>query len=369
MNQHFCRWGILGTAFIARKNWQAIRDAGNAVLSVVASRDLRKAREFVQGCQKLAPHPETPRTLEGYEAVLADPEVDAVYVPLPTGVRKEWVIRAANAGKHVLVEKPCGCNVADVREMVAACAANGVQFMDGVMFMHSQRLWRLRHLLEDGRSVGNIRRICAQFTFRGGEDFFQHNIRTNPGTEPLGCLGDLGWYTIRLALWAMKHQMPENVTGRMLRHVNAKAGAAPVPVEFSGELFFRDGVTASFYNSFVTENQQLASISGTKGNVTLSDFVLPFLGTQTRLTVRNTTFVTEGCRFDMNEGATEIVTGEHSNNAANSPEANMFRNFSSLALTGRIDPHWPEIALKTQIVMDACLQSALQGGREISPGC
>ena len=126
----------ISAASIARKNWQSIRDAGNARLVAVASRDQAKAQAFIDACQTQVPHPTKPEALGSYEALLARPDIDAVYVPLPTGLKKEWVIRAARAGKHVLVEKPVGCVGADVAEMIAACAQHDVQFMDGVMFMH-----------------------------------------------------------------------------------------------------------------------------------------------------------------------------------------------------------------------------------------
>jgi len=90
-----CRWGILGAASIARKNWQSIRDAGNARLVAVASRDQAKAQAFIDACQTQVPHPTKPEALGSYEALLARPDIDAVYVPLPTGLKKEWVIRAA----------------------------------------------------------------------------------------------------------------------------------------------------------------------------------------------------------------------------------------------------------------------------------
>src|SRR6188474_116084 len=139
MSTSTCRWGILGAAFIARKNWQAIRDAGNARLVAVASRDLARAQAFIAECQSSAPHPVVPEAMDSYEALLARSDIDAVYIPLPTGLRKEWVIRAAQAGKHVLIEKPAGCAAADVEEMIAVCERHRVQFMDGVMFMHGRR--------------------------------------------------------------------------------------------------------------------------------------------------------------------------------------------------------------------------------------
>ena len=98
MNSKNCRWGILGTAGIARKNWQAIHDAGNAVVAAVASRDGRRAKKFASECQKLLPFPTAPEALGSYEALIADPEIDAIYLPLPTGLRKEWAIKAARAG-------------------------------------------------------------------------------------------------------------------------------------------------------------------------------------------------------------------------------------------------------------------------------
>jgi len=142
--QKECRWGILGTANIARKNWQGIRNAPNATLTAVASRELQRARAYVHECQAHVPFDPPPEALGDYERLLAHEQVDAVYVPLPTGVRREWVLRAARAGKHVLCEKPCGINAGEVEEIVRVCRENNVQFMDGVMFMHSGRLDRLR---------------------------------------------------------------------------------------------------------------------------------------------------------------------------------------------------------------------------------
>jgi len=85
-----------------------------------------------------------PQAFGLYDDLLAKDTVEAVYIPLPTGVGKEWVLRAAAAGKHVVCEKPCAPSVADLREMVAACRLHRVQFMDGVMFTHSRRLEKLR---------------------------------------------------------------------------------------------------------------------------------------------------------------------------------------------------------------------------------
>jgi predicted dehydrogenase len=353
-----CRWGILGTAGIARKNWQAIALSGNAAVTAVASRRLDRSRQFIAECQAACPLPNVPAAVGGYDELLARSDVDAVYIPLPTGLRKEWVVKAADAGKHVLVEKPVGVTAADVRDMLAACDRNRVQLMDGVMFMHSRRLEALRQTLDDGDSVGRIRRIVAQFSFDAPEAFVRENIRGDSRLEPHGCLGDLGWYTIRFALWVMRFELPTEVSARLL----AEAGRAEkVPFELSAELVFAGGVSAALYCSFRTENQQWANVSGTKGFVHVPDFVLPFFGDEVRFDVTNSVFEVEGCDFDMQRRTRPVFVPEYSNRHATAQEARMFRTFSELVTTGRRDPRWGEMALGTQRVMDACARSAKEG--------
>ena len=367
MTSGTCRWGILGTAGIARKNWKAIALAGNASLTAVASRSLERSREFVAACQAACPLPSAPAAVGGYRELLGRSDVDAVYIPLPTGVRKEWVLAAAEAGKHVLVEKPVGVGASDVRDMLAACERNRVQLMDGVMFMHSRRLEALRQTLDDGESVGRIRRIAAQFSFEGSEDFLRSDIRLSSRLEPHGSLGDLGWYTIRFALWVMRYDLPTHVTARTLAEAARPDSPETVPTEMSGELFFAGGVSASFYCSFRTENQQWANVSGTKGLVHVPDFVLPFFGDETRFEVTSSVFEITGCDFHMRRRSRRVTVPEYSNSHPTSQETCLFRAFSDIVVTGRLDPHWGEIALKTQIVLDACRQSAREG-RQVALG-
>lgn len=352
-----CRWGILGAANIARKNWQAIANSGNGELLAVASRDPQRAEQFIRECQASAPHRALPRACT-YEALLVSPDIDAVYIPLPTGIRKEWVIRAADAGKHVLCEKPCAAKAGDLAEMIAACQRNNVQFMDGVMFMHSARLGKIRESLNSIHGVGEIKRITSQFSFLAPEGFMQQNIRASEALEPLGCLGDLGWYNIRFSLWTMNYALPERVSGRLLN-----ATASGVPLEFSGELFFPGGVTASFYCTFLAENQQWAVISGAQGHLRVPDFVLPFFGGEAAFEIVKPAFEVYGCQFNMVGHSQRIAAPEYSNNFPNSQETNLFRKFGELATSGRPDPIWAEIALQTQQVMDACLLSAQQEGK------
>ena len=359
MQQSICRWGILGTANIARKNWQAIRNAGNSSLVAVASRNRTRAQQFIDECQADVAFSPAPAACGSYEELLARKDIDAVYVPLPTGIRKEWVIRAAAAGKHVLCEKPCGVNGDDLRLMLDACRTNRVQFMDGVMFMHSRRLPLVRQVLEDDHSIGTIRRIASQFSFLAPDDFFTHNIRASNDLEPLGALGDLGWYNIRFSLWTMKEQLPERVAGRILaRH-------GDIPTEFSGELFFPGGASAAFYCSFRTQHQAWANISGTKGYLQLNDFVLPSYGSESSFEVNNSVFHVQGCTFNMEAHPRRFAVAEYSNNMPNSQETNMVRTFANAVVSGKLEPIWGETALKTQQILDACLQSAREGSKVV----
>jgi predicted dehydrogenase len=134
---------------------------------------------------------------------------------LPTGVRKEWVIRAAEAGKHIVCEKPCAVSAADLRAMLAACARHSVNFMDGVMFRHGARLMRLGAALGDADNFGALRRVTCGFSFAAPPEFFTNNIRGQAALEPHGCLGDLGWYCAQLALWAAGWRLPHEVTARI----------------------------------------------------------------------------------------------------------------------------------------------------------
>lgn len=357
-----CRWGILSTAEIGQKNWQGIANAGNATITAVASRDQAKSQAFIDTCMNSKPiHPQ-PKAYGSYQELLDDEQVDAVYIPLPTGLRHQWVIDAANAGKHVVCEKPCAIDSFQLREMIAACRENNVQFMDGVMYMHTQRLQMLRDVLDDGKSVGEIKRIGMHFSFNGGDEFQQGNIRTNAELEPHGCLGDLGWYTIRFALWAMDYEMPVRVSGRILSDIQRDGSPSPTPLEFSGELFFNNGSSASFYNSFVTHHQQWAVISGTEGYLHVPDFVLPYMGNQLKYTVSQADFKVSGCDFVMENHAQSYSSPEYANSNETAQESQLFRTFSNNVLSGQIDNHWSDIALKTQQVLDMCFASANEAG-------
>jgi predicted dehydrogenase len=349
----------MGTAQIARKNWKAIWNTGNAVVAAVASRDPMRCRQFVSDCQAEAPFAAEPRALCSYEELLGLPDLDAIYIPLPTGVRKEWVVRAAQAGKHILCEKPCACSAADLREMLDACRRHGVLFMDGVMFMHSRRLAEMRRALDDGTTVGRVKRVTTSFSVALPEDVLRTNIRGEGRLEPYGCLGDLGWYCIRFSLWAMNWKMPCIVTARDLSRRTGPAVAVPGPTEFSAELLFEGGESASIYCSFVSADEQWANICGTASSLYVPDFVLPFHGENSAYEVNGAVFNVNGCDFEMEPRRTRILVAEHSNSHPTAQETNMFRSYSErISMGAKEDGLWPEISMKTQQVLDACRDSA-----------
>ena len=352
------RFGILSAANIGRQNWKAIFNSGNAIVTAVASRDVGRSREFIREGQREFPFAAEPAALGSYEELLASPNVDVVYIPLPTGLRKEWVLRAAAAGKHVICEKPCGVSFADVQEMAEACRKNRVQFMDGVMFMHSPRLARVREVLDDGKSVGPLRRISSAFSFLGTGDFSRGNIRMDGRLEPAGSLGDLGWYCIRFTLWTMKWQLPHTVTGRILSQSEPTGGREPAPTEFSAELVFDDGVSAGFYSSFLAAEQQWVFVSGVNGWVWVPDFVHPFNSREPAFEVNRTEI-----RGPTAAGIqTPIPVSDPAElGHATAQNTIMFRNFADQVFSGKLNDDWPMWALKTQQVMDACFESARNG--------
>lgn len=230
------RVGILGTAAIAKKNALAIKRSAACELVAVASRSAERARAW---CEEL--------NLElrqlSYDEMVRDTEVDAVYVPLPTSLHVEWVLKLAAAKKHVLVEKPVGRTLAEVETMVNACRAANVALMDGTMFMHHDRFKALTRLFESMH--WKCERFQAAFSFFGGDEFFQGNIRTRVDGDPLGCLGDVGWYCARFALAVTRFEAPQYVVARL-----RDASPDGVPFDMDVDLLFASGTFATFHCSF-----------------------------------------------------------------------------------------------------------------------
>lgn len=361
-----CRWGLLGTAGIGRKNWMSIFCSGNGQINGVASRNLERSKQYIDECQQDAAFPTVPTAYGSYQELLDSDQIDAVYIPLPTGARKQWVIAAAEAGKHVLCEKPCGVGVADMQEMIDACRKNNVQLMDGVMFMHSDRLPLALEALKDKKRIGRLNRIASAFSFRAPDEFFTENIRSQTDLEPHGCLGDLGWYQIRMAILACDSKLPKWVRARTLKTQSADS---PIPTDYHFEMGFElepeHEVIADCYCSFLTHHQQWIHFSGSEGVLRMQDFVLPYEGDQSIAYSEVCDFQQNGCIFIMKRDQQVISAQEKSNTDPTAQEAKMFAKMGQIALTGKTEDFWPEIALKTQIVMNACREAEKNPGQTL----
>src|SRR5687768_10450891 len=178
------RWGILGTARINRRLVPAFRTSKRGQLAAVASRDLARATAHAREYG-------IPRAVEGYRALLDDPSIDAVYIPLPNTEHVPWTLKAIAAGKHVLCEKPLALHPVDVDRISAAAAAANVIVEEGFMYRHEPLTARVVSLINDG-AVGAVRAIVSGFTFLLDN---HSNIRLDPRLGG-GALWDVGCYPV-----------------------------------------------------------------------------------------------------------------------------------------------------------------------------
>jgi predicted dehydrogenase len=182
------RWGILGTAAIAESAFlPALRETGQGVALTVGSRAIERGRAWAEE-QGIT------RAVEGYDAVIADPEVEAVYVPLPNGLHAEWTIAALEAGKVVLCEKPLCGTVEDTERVLAAARATGVPLWEAFVFPFHEQMERVRAMIADG-TLGQVREIQSRFHFVLDDP---DNIRLFANLAG-GSIQDVGCYPIRLA--------------------------------------------------------------------------------------------------------------------------------------------------------------------------
>jgi predicted dehydrogenase len=191
------RWGIIGTAGIARTYFlPAVREAGGEA-AAVAGRDTGRVRRWAE-------ENGAGRPLTGYQAMIEDPGIDAVYIPLPNSLHAEWTIRALRAGKPVLCEKPLAGSAAEVEEVLAVASQTGTPLWEAFFFPFHDQMHRLRTLVADG-VIGDLQEIQSNFHFFMSDH--QTNIRMLPSLAG-GALFDVGCYPVRLAreLFAANHE-------------------------------------------------------------------------------------------------------------------------------------------------------------------
>jgi len=200
------KWGVLGTATIAKEcTIPAMQKAENCELYAIASRTLEKAESFKNlfGFKK---------AYGSYEELLADPEIQAVYIPLPNSLHKEWVIKAAKAKKNILCEKPLSGTPEEVQEMIDVCDAEGVVFMEAFAYLHSPLTQSIIKRIADG-AIGDVTVIESVFLTLGYTD----NIRIRRSTLG-GGIYDLGCYNISIIHGIMGGREPIDV--KAVAHFN-----------------------------------------------------------------------------------------------------------------------------------------------------
>ncbi len=197
------RWGILGAAKIARTDLvPAMQLARGAELVALATRDPARAAPFQDLVAGLRVH-------ASYEALLDDPEIDAVYIPLPNHLHVDWSIKAAEAGKHVLCEKPIALEAAEIDKLIAARAATGKLIAEAFMVAHHPQWARVRALLQEG-AIGRLEHVEGCFTYTNRD---LGNIRHDPAMGG-GGLRDVGVYpciTTRLATRAEPERLRADI--------------------------------------------------------------------------------------------------------------------------------------------------------------
>ena len=330
------RWGILSTATIARqKVIPGIARAPRCRIVAIASRDEALARGVAAGAG-------IPRAHGSYEALLADPEVDAVYIPLPNHLHAEWAIAAANAGKHVLCEKPLALTAADAERMIAAAEAAGVRLMEAFMYRLHPSWVATRELIALGR-IGRLVAIQSWFSYFNDDAANIRNVAAFGG----GALYDIGCYCVNLSRMLFGEE-PTRVDASIQRDP-----VSDVDTLTSGVLEFPAGV-ATFTCSTRAEDDQRVHIYGSDGRISIE---IPFNIPPDRPTH---VFVTSGGDPPVNP-ATERLTFETAD-----PYSVEAAAFASAVLDGGQVPVPPADAVSNLRVIERLFEA---GARQSpSPG-
>lgn len=257
MNKETLRWGIMGTARINNALIRPLSISPRNRLLAVASRDRERAHRYAQekGIE---------RAHESYEALLADPEIDVVYISLPNCLHAEWTIKAAMAGKHVLCEKPIALSTGDVDAITNAGSRHGVVIAEAFMYRHHPQTLKVCELIESG-AIGQMRLIRGGFSYplsRAGD------VRLKPELGG-GSLWDVGCYPISFARTVLGGVAPDEVFGWEI------VGSTGVDISFFGQMRHANGVYAQIDSSFQSALRMVMEFVGSEGCITLDNAFKP----------------------------------------------------------------------------------------------
>jgi predicted dehydrogenase len=246
------RWGILGCARISRRGLiPGIRGSKTGELTAIASRDVDRAKSWAEEFA-------IPKAYGIYEEVLADPAIDAVYIPLPNELHRPWVEAAASAGKHVLCEKPLALDAAEARATAAFCRSKGVLLMEAFMWRHQPRTLELRKRIAEGL-IGELRLVRSSFSF----PIDAGDWRLDPA-RGAGALWDVGCYGVSTArLFAGGEPSKVRAAARFL--------APKVDMTLAAVLEFPNGVIGTVDCSFEQPLRCSNELVGSKGVIEVPD--------------------------------------------------------------------------------------------------
>jgi predicted dehydrogenase len=242
------RWGLLSTARINGRLIEAVRASDRSEIAAVGSRTDEAAEAFAREW-------DIPRAYGSYEALVSDPDVDVVYLPLPNHRHAPWAVRAMRAGKHVLCEKPLALSVVQVEIMARAAEREGRILAEAFMYRHHPRTVAVRTLLRDG-AIGSVRRVHGAFTFVFDRD---DNWRHDP-EQGGGALWDVGCYPVSFARYVLEAEP-------VLVWAESTVSPSGIDTAMAGVLRFPDDVLMTFDCGFEAAFRSEMAFVGTRGTI------------------------------------------------------------------------------------------------------
>ncbi len=242
------KWGLISTARINRALIEPLRVSNRNKLIAVASRSANKVQDYAMRW-------EIPNAYGTYQAMLDDPEIDVVYNSLPNSLHTEWTVKALQAGKHVLCEKPLATSLEEVDTMQSAALETGMKLAEAFMYRHHPQTLKVKELVDSG-ILGDVRLIKGEFTFGIQEE---SNIRLNPDLGG-GSIWDVGCYPISYTRYILG-QEPVEVFGWQM------TGHSGVDEVFSGQLRFIGDVFAQFDSGFRSPYRSRIEIVGSEATL------------------------------------------------------------------------------------------------------
>jgi predicted dehydrogenase len=250
------RWGILGPGRIAPRLVRGVSKTARAELVAVASRDAERGRTFAQAHR-------IDRSYQVYDDLLASPDIDVVYISLPNHLHAEWTIRAVEAGKHVLCEKPLALTVDEVDRVIAAADRAGRIVAEAFMYLHHPQVVRALELARGG-DLGPLELVSGTFSFFLTQPDDPRIDRSMGG----GSLWDVGCYPVSLARWVAGEE-PDRIAAF------ARFDERGVDRTFVGQLHFPSGLLAQFDSGFAAPDRERIEIVGQDARLVLGSPFLP----------------------------------------------------------------------------------------------